>query len=178
MILGVTMLRSIQSCTIWELLLQPITRKQKCLGLKTVEEVIAKVNDDATKIKWDKNLYKSALKGIEYTFDKEKVRLALYRPYFKQWLYYDKAFNWTQSQLPKLLPTPDIKNRLICISGIGGTKDFTATITDCIPDFQFQFNSQCFPLYWYEENKIHRLHFSMMQKPIVTFVATASPTGF
>lgn len=126
---------------------------KKCLGLKTVEEVIAKVNDDATKIKWDKNLYKSALKGIEYTFDKEKVRLALYRPYFKQWLYYDKAFNWTQSQLPKLLPTPDIKNRLICISGIGGTKDFTATITDCIPDFQFQFNSQCFPLYWYEENK-------------------------
>ena len=93
------------------------------------------------------------MKGIEYTFDKEKVRLALYRPYFKQWLYYDKAFNWTQSQLPKLLPTPDIKNRLICISGIGGTKDFTATITDCIPDFQFQFNSQCFPLYWYEENK-------------------------
>lgn len=79
---------------------------KKCLGLKTVEEVIAKVNDDATKIKWDKNLYKSALKGIEYTFDKEKVRLALYRPYFKQWLYYDKAFNWTQSQLPKLLPTP------------------------------------------------------------------------
>ena len=126
---------------------------QKCLGLKTVEEVIAKVYDDATKIKWDKNLYKSALKGIEYTFDKEKVRLALYRPYFKQWMYYDKAFNWTQSQLPKLLPTPDIKNRLICISGIGGTKDFTATITDCIPDFQFQFNSQCFPLYWYEENK-------------------------
>ena len=126
---------------------------KRCLGLKTVEEVIAKVNDDATKIKWDKNLYKSALKGIEYTFDKEKVRLALYRPYFKQWLYYDKAFNWTQSQLPKLLPTPDIKNRLICISGIGGTKDFTATITDCIPDFQFQFNSQCFPLYWYEENK-------------------------
>lgn len=126
---------------------------KKCLGLKTVEEVIAKVNDDATKIKWDKNLYKLALKGIEYTFDKEKVRLALYRPYFKQWLYYDKAFNWTQSQLPKLLPTPDIKNRLICISGIGGTKDFTATITDCIPDFQFQFNSQCFPLYWYEENK-------------------------
>ena len=31
-------------------------------------------------------------------------------------------------------------------------KDFSILITDCVPDLQLQFNGQCFPLYYYEEN--------------------------
>ena len=97
-------------------------------------------------------MFEHALKGIRHTFDNNKIRLTLYRPYFKQWLYYDKAFNWSQYQLPKLFPTPTTENLLICLSGVGN-KNFSCLITNEIPDYQIQFNSQCFPLYWYEENK-------------------------
>lgn len=41
---------------------------------------------------------------------------------------------------------------MICVKGIGD-KDFSCLIADCIPDLQVIFNGQCFPLYWYEENK-------------------------
>lgn len=124
----------------------------KCVEAKTISEIATLVNADPTQIKWDQKLFEHALKGIRHTFDNNKIRLTLYRPYFKQWLYYDKAFNWSQYQLPKLFPTPTTENLLICLSGVGN-KNFSCLITNEIPDYQIQFNSQCFPLYWYEENK-------------------------
>ncbi|MFM6267422.1 MAG: type ISP restriction/modification enzyme, partial [Dolichospermum sp.] len=42
-------------------------------------------------------------------------------------------------------------NLVICITGIGVTKDFNAVIVNIIPDVQLQANSQCFPLYTYEK---------------------------
>lgn len=124
----------------------------KCTEAKTINEIVTLVNTDPTQIKWDKKLFEHVLKGIRHTFDNNKIRLTLYRPYFKQWLYYDKAFNWSQYQLPKLFPTPTTDNLLICLSGVGN-KNFSCLMTNAIPDYQIQFNSQCFPLYWYEENK-------------------------
>ena len=124
----------------------------KCIEAKTINEIATLVNADPTQIKWDQKLFEHALKGIRHTFDNNKIRLTLYRPYFKQWLYYDKAFNWSQYQLPKLFSTPTTENLLICLSGVGN-KSFSCLITNEIPDYQIQFNSQCFPLYWYEENK-------------------------
>ena len=55
-------------------------------------------------------------------------------------------------QLDKLFPTSNHKNLVICVSGIGASKDFSTIITDCIPDLQLQFNGQCFPLYWYDSS--------------------------
>ena len=124
----------------------------KCTEAKTINEIVTLVNADPTQIKWDQKLFEHVLKGIRHTFDSNKIRLTLYRPYFKQWLYYDKAFNWSQYQLPKLFPTPTTENLLICLSGVGN-KSFSCLMTNAMPDYQIQFNSQCFPLYWYEENK-------------------------
>ncbi|WP_347046660.1 type ISP restriction/modification enzyme, partial [Bacteroides fragilis] len=62
-------------------------------------------------------------------------------------------FNWSQYQLPKLFPDTTSKNFLICVSGIGVSKDFTCIISDTLPDLELIGKSQCFPLYRYEENK-------------------------
>ena len=48
---------------------------------------------------------------------------------------------------------PLTNNLLIIISNTGSNKDFSAIISDSIPDFQTVFNSQTFPLYYYEERK-------------------------
>ena len=46
-----------------------------------------------------------------------------------------------------------MNNIVICVSGVGVTKDFTCLITNQLPDLEMIGKSQCFPLYWYEENK-------------------------
>ena len=126
---------------------------KKCTTCKTIEDVSALVNVDPIKIKWDQKLFEQALKREQQIFDCSKIRKAIYRPFFKQWLYYDKVFNWSQYQLPKLFPNTTSKNLLICVSGIGVSKDFTCIISDTLPDLELIGKSQCFPLYWYEENK-------------------------
>jgi predicted helicase len=53
--------------------------------------------------------------------------------------------------MPKLFPTQNHENMVICVPGPGGKKDFMPLIVDCIPDLHFNGDSQCFPRYYYEE---------------------------
>ena len=56
-------------------------------------------------------------------------------------------------QIPRLFPTPQSKNLVICTAGVG-SKTFSALITDQIPDLHIlESGTQCFPLYWYEKNE-------------------------
>ena len=43
------------------------------------------------------------------------------------------------------------KNRVICLSGIGGSKPFHSLIISVIPDLHFTGDCQCFPFYTYDE---------------------------
>ena len=54
-------------------------------------------------------------------------------------------------QMPRLFPNHDVNNLLICVNGVGD-KNFSVLMTNRITDVQFQFNGQCFPLYWYERS--------------------------
>ena len=102
------------------------------------------INTDDTKISWTVNLKKDIERSIEHKYVSD-IRNSAYRPFFKQRLYFDKPFIERIGLSPKLFPTPNHKNLVICVSGIGASKDFSAIITDCIPDLQLQFNGQCFP---------------------------------
>ncbi len=83
----------------------------------------------------------------------DSVRVGLYRPYVKEYLHFSRETNERVYQLPSIFPSHDTKNLVICIPGIGSTKNFSVLMTDCIPDVQMLMNSQCFPLFWYEEVK-------------------------
>ena len=107
------------------------------------------IDTDPTKISWTVNLKKDIERKIPHTY-KDDIRYSMYRPFSKQRLYYDKPFIERIGLSPKLFPTPNHRNLVICVSGIGASKDFSTLITDCIPDLQLQFNGQCFPLYWYD----------------------------
>lgn len=107
---------------------------------------------DSTKIVWTDTLIRDLQKGIKYKIDNSRYTVGMYRPFFKQALYQDRILNHRVYQMPRLFPTPNHRNLVICVSGIGASKDFSALITDCIPDLQLQFNGQCFPLYWYDDS--------------------------
>lgn len=105
---------------------------------------------DATKISWDGTLDQCFNKKIQASFNACKVNKAQYRPYVKRWFYADGMMVNSTYQNPKLFPTPDTENKLICVSGVGVKKDFSCIITDRMTDVQLMSNGQCFPLYWYE----------------------------
>lgn len=107
---------------------------------------------DSSKIIWTDTLVRDLGKCIEYKIDTTRFTVGSYRPFFKQNLYQEKRLNHRVYQNTKLFPTPQHKNLVICVSGVGASKDFSALISDCIPDLQLLFNGQCFPLYWYDDS--------------------------
>lgn len=122
-------------------------------GTIKADEIEKSLIVDPTKIKWDAGLYKDASNFKRIEFDKASIVTAMYRPYFKQQLYFNKDLNWSRCLQPQFYPSSKVENKLICICGVGGNKDFSVLMTDIIADRQTVSNDQCFPLYWYEENK-------------------------
>ena len=117
-------------------------------GNLSVEEFI---NTDNTKISWTVNLKKDIERNVEhcYIFD---IRDSIYRPFFKQRLYFDKPFIERIGLSPKLFPTPEHENLVICVSCVSSSNGLSVSITDCIPDLHYIGDTQCFPLYWYDNS--------------------------
>lgn len=115
----------------------------------SVEEFI---DTDDTKISWTVNIKKDIERNIRHNYTSD-IRNSSYRPFFKQRLYFDKPFIERIGLSPKLFPTPQHNNWVICITGIGGRRDFASIITDCIPCLDMIEKSQCFPLYWYDNRE-------------------------
>lgn len=133
---------------------------QKLLESSDVEKqkkirsnVASFLSNDETFISWTRALRNDILKNKEGRFSSEKIVNTLYRPFTKEVLYADSQFNELLGIKSKAFPYREAANKVICVSGIGVTKDFTCIITDNIPDLELIGKSQCFPLYWYEKNK-------------------------
>lgn len=108
---------------------------------------------DDTQIKWTVNLENSHRAHKAFCFNRNSVRQACYRPYCKQYLYFDKDWIERTLQIPSLFPTPSHKNRVICIAGVGA-RSFSCLMTDCIPDLHLlESGAQCFPLYVYTKDE-------------------------
>ena len=109
---------------------------------------------DSTKISWTRSTKQQLYREKEIQFHGEHIVNALYRPFTSMHMYFDTSLNAMTYQMPRLFPTSDSENRLICICGVGSRKPFSVLMTDGITDLNFlEAGSQCFPLYWYEEDK-------------------------
>lgn len=122
------------------------------LLLHTYNEVAASnqklFTEDKAKISWSRGLKQKANKNISIAFDEKAIMISQYRPYCREYVYYNKDLFENPGKFKMLL---NDENLYLCVSGIGGTKGFSCLMTNVIPDLQTLFNSQCFPLYWYEE---------------------------
>ena len=115
-----------------------------------VEDIV--LADDKS-ITWTRALRRNASNGVLLTFESKALILASYRPYVNQKLYCGNGLVESPGQWKMINPFNDDSNYFICVSGVGVTKDFTCIITQHTPDLELIGKSQCFPLYWYEENK-------------------------
>lgn len=100
---------------------------------------------DPTAIKWTARLRQRLKSKEPIPYESKAIRTAMYRPFSKQWLYFNpKMIERPSSQL-SLFPYPAAKNLVICFS------NGFELMADNVPDLHFVGDSQCFPLYWYEE---------------------------
>jgi predicted helicase len=76
---------------------------------------------------------------------------ALYRPFYKQWLYFSRRLNEMVYQIPRIFPEANIDNRVIAVKlSTSGDTQF-ALMTDRIIELQTDGGTQCFPLKLYEK---------------------------
>ncbi|WP_439650598.1 DEAD/DEAH box helicase [Neisseria dentiae] len=112
------------------------------------------IEKDETKISWSSSLVPKVEKGILAKFNPDKIVIGVYRPFSKQFIYYDKMMNHRIGQMPQIFPNITAFNQVISITGRGATKEFSALITDEIPDLEMISKGQCFPMNLYEENGV------------------------
>ncbi|MDR1377652.1 MAG: DEAD/DEAH box helicase family protein [Synergistaceae bacterium] len=112
------------------------------------------LDNNSQKISWSDGLVSNIARNEEIVFDHLNVQEAVYRPFCKHMVYFNKALNERTYQMPKLFPTPQQKNLVICVSGMGGVKQNTTLIINTIPDLNcLDAGTQCFPLYYYEKRQ-------------------------
>ncbi len=116
-----------------------------------ISDVKAYINRDDKYISWSDLLLRLLKNNITLKYEGSNIKSSIYRPFFKQNLYYSNELNERLGQSKQFFPTPEHENIVICISGLGAGKKFSALITNLIPNRHFVDSSQCFPLYWYEE---------------------------
>ncbi|MFZ3208039.1 MAG: type ISP restriction/modification enzyme, partial [Geobacteraceae bacterium] len=108
------------------------------------------INSDPSKIAWSSSLVSKFERAIYGSYRDDATLVSLYRPFTKQWLYYDGMFNHRVGQMPHIFPDAMVDNLVICVSGVGA-RSFSALITDTLPCLDNIEKGQCFPLYLYDE---------------------------
>lgn len=114
------------------------------------------VNKDISKIQWHTILFNRCEKNIEIQYNKTLVLEIMYRPYVKKYISYNELLIREISKWKNLLNLNSNKNsinKFIICSGKGHTNPcyFSSNVLlnlDILP------KSQCFPFYWFEDNKI------------------------
>lgn len=104
---------------------------------------------DPKSISWTRALKKSAEVSREIRYSHDRIRPAVYRPYCKQNVYFDRILNEYVYSLPKLFPTRAHHNRAIGMT-TDYRKDWSVLMVDVLPDLNLLSATQFFSLYTYE----------------------------
>ena len=129
--------------------------KAACDGL--AKENFPKIDDfvasDSTKISWSRALKKDLSLKKDASFQKNCLVFASYRPFTKQWMYFNRQFNEMVLQMPQIFPDASVENLVICVSGIGARSGFSALMMNQISSLDTIEKGQCFPLKLFEPKK-------------------------
>ena len=110
------------------------------------------VDSDPKKISWTRGLKAELVKVARHSFDESCIVPSMYRPFCKQWLYFNRRFNEMVYRIPAIFDGKGSPNLAISVCGVGASKSFSALITNCIPNLHLQDTGQCFPLYYFTED--------------------------
>lgn len=126
--------------------------KQRAKGIKSADRYkhlnSQEITTDKTKIAWVQNLKTQLIKGKKLDdFSQEKISVSLYRPFNKQYFYYERELAWSFCSMKKIFPDKDAQN--VVINTTKGK--FSSLIGDAIPDCHFIGDANAYPLYYYDD---------------------------
>lgn len=107
------------------------------------------VSQDAKLISWSRALKSSLGRAKSIVIDPERCVVSTYRPFYKQWHYFDRDLNEVVYKMPRLFPHPSTENRVISVTGTGA-KEFSVQMFDHLPALDTIEKGQCFPRYLYD----------------------------
>ncbi len=119
---------------------------------KTREALDSFVDPDPARISWTRGLKNDLRLEKPASFDPAKAVPSVYRPFTKQWLYFDRQWNEMVYRIPSLFPSPEHLNRIIAHLS-GNRRSFSCVMTDVVPNLDLFEKTQCFPRYRYTEVK-------------------------
>lgn len=127
------------------------TKKFSGIEKKSVDAIVDQfIDTDPTKISWTRGLKQELAKGRNQTFDDKCLVTSFYRPFTKQWLYFNRRLNEMILQMPRLFPNVDAHNLVIMIKGNWSGEGQIAMITNQPASDQPDGGAQCFPLFIYK----------------------------
>jgi predicted helicase len=115
---------------------------------KNIDQII---DNNPKNISWTRGLKKKLEKRQKIEISEDSLRLSMYRPFCSQWLYFSRDINEYVYKFPSIFPNQLLSNLVICITGIGASKPFSALIVNQIPNMHFHDTGLFFPLYTYEK---------------------------
>lgn len=129
--------------------------KQRTKGIKSADRYKhlndKEITTDKTKIAWVQNLKTQLIKGKKLDdFSQEKISVSLYRPFNKQYFYYERELAWSFYSMKKIFPDKGAQNVVINTSSMA-SRNFSCLIANEITDIQTMVNNQAYPLYYYDD---------------------------
>jgi predicted helicase len=112
-------------------------------------------------VKWSRDLRLDLQRGKRAEHNPQKIRTATYRPFTKNFLFFDRILNEEVYVFPKILPSElaEQENSVICATGVGAERPFATFYSRNIPDLNFFGPGtvpQFFPFYVYDEDGSNR----------------------
>ena len=120
---------------------------------ENLPEIESVIDTDLKRISWTRSLKADATRNKPLEFEPQSLTTSMYRPFVKQWLYFNRRLNEMVYQMPKLFPSPAHANVVLSAMGSGATKTFSVLATSTLPDLEMIAKGQCFPLYVYEKDE-------------------------
>ena len=103
-------------------------------------------------ISWTRALRKAVEKNESIVFNEAEITISSYRPFNKVYFYSAKSLSESPGLSKIFYPNNSVENKIIALSSTGSTKGLSLIITDKFADYHLAGDTQCFPLYYYEEN--------------------------
>jgi len=127
----------------------------KNIDCVTKENLDEYIQNDPKQISWSSSLIQHLERGQKIAFEDKKLAAAIYRPFCKQNLYYGEKVIHRRGKFDSFFPSSLSGNIVLCMSGIGGSKQHSSFVVDKILDLNaLEAGTQCFPLYYYEEKNL------------------------
>lgn len=116
---------------------------EKLSSIPNQKERAASLNMSENYIKWSAGLKKKALGGEKIQLNNENIILSMYRPFNKKYLYYQSEIIERPSRFRTLFGQ---NNKVIYVTGKGASREFSALMTDCVPNLHLMDTGQGFYL--------------------------------